>query len=99
MIIIETEELKLLNKCAKAIQLLLQLPNKGSSFPSFGDMEIYYDISMDIGIFPENKELKISLRYKTEDDEGYSDYVLEPDENGNFEQSIYIAVAKHNKGE
>ena len=95
-ITIEQEEIQLLNKAAKGITILQQLPDYGHNFPSFGDMEIIYDTSMECSVQNDGKDIQLSLFFIDEEDDDYAPYKIEPDEYGDFKDSIESKLILHN---
>ncbi len=93
----EPEEIQLLNKCAQGIQTLAELPDHGENFPSFGDLEIIYDTSMEcsIGYDQSNGNIVLALYWEDKHDEGYIDYQIIP-EDDNFIKPILKKIAFHN---
>ena len=101
-LIIEPKEINILNQCAKTIQTFIDMPDTGKYFPSFGELEIIYDTSMECSIQLEvlentEKHILLSLYWETQDDDGYKNYKINQGVNGNFTSSIIFALAKHNE--
>ena len=95
-IVIDSDELNLLNQCSIATKSLLSLPDNGANFPSFGDLEVFYDTSMECSIQTNGKILNLVLYWETGDDEGYDEYSIHPDAYGDFVNSIQYHLNMHN---
>ncbi|MCD6435032.1 MAG: hypothetical protein J7L15_01370 [Clostridiales bacterium] len=93
----EPEEIQLLNKAAQGIQILVELPDYGENFPSFGEMEIIYDTSMEcaVGYDQSNGNIVLILYWEDEYDDGYIDYQIIPKDK-DFTESILKKIEYHN---